>query len=265
MPNTYTPFQPTLSKQSRQHLGLSLSITAPKPPLHSAVQAYLQISATRPTPYPVIPDGGQALFFSPQSVTFGGAYTHAYKVPILQPGDYFGIWFRPGGLRKLFKLDLSEITNCMVDEQFLSQLNLTTLRDDIYDCNSFEERAHLCNKALYKHLFGNSDRFDYTLSLVYNQYGNIRASAISKQSGWSERQLNRLFTRHTGLSTKAFTNIIRLQHAGRMIIAAPHDSLGIAHSLGYFDQSHLIKSFQQHLFTSPQGFAQRCMSDFYNP
>jgi len=61
--------------------------------LKGLVHSYLQISTAEPTPYPVIPDGTQAIFLSPQGSKIGGAQSRARDIQILQPGDYFGIRF----------------------------------------------------------------------------------------------------------------------------------------------------------------------------
>jgi AraC-like DNA-binding protein len=265
MENPYQPFQPTLTKSGLNTFGLSLKSTAACISLREIVHSYLQIEATMPTLYPIIPDGTQAIFISPNGSLLSGPRLQACDLQILDAGEYFGIWFYPGGLRHFVNLDVSEIKDQFVDDSCLSWSGFDDLYKRIYQNNNFRDRAAVCEQWLLSNLNKLPiNQFDHALSLIYQSFGNIRISGLTKLVGWSDRHLNRLFHRNTGLSTKEFAQTIRIQHACKQMYSVQASSSNTHHDLGYFDQSHLINNWNKFLLSSPSTFWERFKSDFYN-
>jgi AraC-like DNA-binding protein len=265
MENPYQPFQPTLTQSGLNAFGLSQKSTAACISLRGIVHSYLQIEATMPTLYPIIPDGTQAIFISPNGSLLSGPRLQAYDLQILNAGEYFGIWFYPGGLRHFVNLDVSEIKDKFVDDSCLSWHGFGDLYKRIYQNNNFRDRANVCEQWLLSNLNKLPiNQFDHALSLIYQSFGNIRISGLSKLVGWSDRHLNRLFHRNTGLSTKEFALTIRIQHACKQMYSVQASSSNTHHDFGYFDQSHLIKNWNKFLLSSPSTFGERFKSDFYN-
>lgn len=265
MSKLYSSFQPTLTEAGLKHFDLSLQSSLACKILRGIVHSYLQVSTAKPTPYPIIPDGTQAIFISPQGSKIGGAQSRACDIQILQPGEYFGIRFYPGALRFFFDLNLFEITDQFVDKQYFPCRDFGELHNNIYRCQDFYTRAHICEQWLLRHFKPRSaTRFDQALSLIYQAFGNIKVSQLATRVGWSSRHLNRLFRCHTGLSTKTFTQTIRIQQVCKQLYVTPGDSLKTALELGFFDQPHLIKDFKKRLLSNPGVFFDRFKSDFYN-
>ena len=262
----FDSFQPTISKAGLARFSLSLECALPCKPLSRVVHSYLQINASKPTPYPVMPDGTQSIFISPYGAMLGGAQSQVREIPILEPGKYFGIRFYPGVLRFFFDLDLSEITDQLVDDRFLPCRYFAEIHNEIYRHQHFNERARVCEKWLLKHYTPlTSTPFDQALSLIHQAFGNTTVNHLASRVGLSNRHLNRLFKQHTGLSPKIFSHIIRSQHAYRWLYEKPDESLEIAMALGFFDQSHFYKSMRQSLLSNPRLFFEQFKSDFYNP
>lgn len=262
----YRPFQPLLTKSGLQRFELSLQYARPNQILSGAVHSYLQVNTAKPTPYPVIPDGTQAIFISPDGVKLGGAQSRLHIIPILQAGDYFGIRFYPGALRYFFNLDISEVTNQLVDSRYIPCRKFAELNNKIYSRPSFRERALVCEQWLLGHFKPSAETsFDQALSLIYQSFGDIRIHQLAAAVGWSSRHLNRIFRYHTGLNTKTFAQAIRVQQLCKNLHKKPGDSLNTAHELGFFDQAHMIKDARKHLLSNPGEFINGFMSDFYNP
>lgn len=265
MNNLYRPFQPVLTEVGLKRFGLSLEHSPACETLRNIVHSYLQISTVKQTPYPVIPDGTQAVFISSRGSLIGGAQSHACDIPLLQPGDYFGIWFYPGALRHFFDLNFSEITDQYVDHQYFPCRKFAQLHNYIYQHQNFQQRAQVCEQWLLQQLNpGLATPFDEALSLIYQSLGNVKISELATRTGWSSRHLNRSFRCHTGLSTKQFSQTIRIQHAGKQLYITPNDTLRTAADLGFYDQAHLLNDYRRRLLTNPSNFFNRFMSDFYN-
>lgn len=257
----FQPFQPTLTRSGLKRFGLSVQWALPSRALASIVHLYLQITATEPAPYIVIPDGTQALYISSDSSRVGGTFSRTFEVPILQPGEYFGIWFRPGALRRLFDIDASEIRNQIVDHKYLPCREFWPLHQRLYELGGFSERIHTCERWL---LMRDPPRqptpIDHALSLIYELRGDLKITQLERALGLSGRHINRLFQIHTGLSTKAFAQVVRVQHACRDLYDDPHGSTETALRAGFFDQSHLLRDFRRHLGTTPKEFFERFRS-----
>jgi len=245
--------------------GLTMEKMVPCDALTGKVHSYLQIKAERLTPYPVMPDGTQAIYISSQGIMIGGAQLEVQDVQLLGPGEYFGIWFYPGTLRYFFDLNLSEITGQFVDEQYLQCRHFSRLHIDIYRHKVFSERAKICEKWLLNRYSPKpATSFDNALHLIYQSFGGEKISQLANQVGWSSRHLNRQFLQHTGLSTKSFSQIVRVQNVARQLYLKKNKPLNAGLELGYYDQPHLIKEFKKHLMSTPGTFINRFMSDLYN-
>jgi len=265
MNELFNSFQPTITNSGLSHFGLSLKSSAPCLVLQGVVHSYLQINAKKATPYTVIPDGTQSIFISRSGSMIGGSQNKTRDIQILAAGEYFGIRFYSGALRHFFNLDLSEITDQFVGSEYLPCKFFAGLSQRIYQQDYFEQRVGVCDEWLLPNYQPQQiNRFDQALSLIYHSSGNIKVNNLAKGVAWSSRHLNRLFQINTGLSTQRFIKIIRLQNLAKKLYMDPKHSLDIALSLGYFDQSHLIKDTKKHLLSTPTDFVKTFMSDFYN-
>jgi AraC-like DNA-binding protein len=261
MKNIYRPFQTTLTKEGLRKFGLKLEYAEPGNTLKGIVRSYLQISCEYPTPYPVMPDGTQAIYMSPLGSMIGGALTETKDIHLFWPGEYFGIWFSPAGLRHFLKLNVSEITGQLVDSKYFGCRRFTRLHEQIYGCKNFSQRVELCRIWLMENYSKKPiPQFDNALSLIYLSSGNDRIESIADRVGWSSRHLNRIFLQHTGLSTKAFSSIVRAQNVCKQLYCQATDREKESVEFGYYDQAHLIKSFKKYFKSTPSKF----MSDFYN-
>lgn len=261
----YQPFQPLLSYSGLQNFELSLLQSPADSRLQGVVHSYLQITTAKATPYPVLPDGTQAVFISPDGTRISGAQSQTLNIQILHPGEYFGIRFYPGALRHFFKLNLSEITDQLVDSRYFSDKIFSQLHKVIYLSQDFKQRAAVCDGWLQK-LYNPQPLsvFDHALKLIYQSYGNLKVSQLAATIGLSSRHLNRLFQQYIGLSTKTFILTIRIQTACKKLSTTPKQTLQTAFELGYFDQAHLLNDYKKRLLLTPNSLFEKFMSDFYN-
>ncbi len=98
---------------------------------------------------------------------------------------------------------------------------------------------------------------------IFASAGGISPRALSAETFYSEKQLQRLFKQHVGTGMKTFSRIVRMQHAMRLLERADGSIASIAAAAGYFDQPHLIHDFQLLCGISPQAYLEK-KSIFYN-
>lgn len=233
--------------------------------LEGAVYSYLQIKAERKTPYPVMPDGTQAVYISSNGSMIGGTQLEAIDVQLLEPGEYFGIWFYPGALRHFFKINLSEITGKFTDSKYFECSRFSQLHNELYTLKGFSKRADFYEHWLLRRYARNdSPNLERALSLIYQSAGRERVESIASKVGWSSRHLNRQFLQHVGVSIKAFSQIVRAQQVCKQVFVLPLGLKCKSFDPGYYDQPHLINDFNKHFKLPPGELFSRFMSDSYN-
>ncbi|MGH9662021.1 MAG: helix-turn-helix domain-containing protein, partial [Bryobacteraceae bacterium] len=84
---------------------------------------------------------------------------------------------------------------------------------------------------------------------------------LARETGMSERQLERAFADRVGISPKLLARIDRFQRALRAVEEAGVSGAAVAADLGYYDQAHLIRDFREFTGSTPSRLE---MSDFYN-
>lgn len=81
--------------------------------------------------------------------------------------------------------------------------------------------------------------------------GNAPIKNLAKQMGLSERTFERRFINHIGTSPKKYSRVIRLRSALLQRKSA-NTWADVAYAVGYYDQSHMIREFQELYGISPE-------------
>lgn len=86
------------------------------------------------------------------------------------------------------------------------------------------------------------------VELIHSQYGVTRVAELAQTIGCSERYLNRIFQERVGVSTKLYSEMVQLQASLNGILTThPKSLLSIAVTYGYFDQTHMNRSYRKFL------------------
>jgi AraC-like DNA-binding protein len=75
--------------------------------------------------------------------------------------------------------------------------------------------------------------------------GRVRVGGLADEIGWSRKRLSARFRSQLGVSPKRGAQLVRFDHAARLLATGRH-AAGVAADSGYVDQSHLhreVKSF----------------------
>lgn len=83
--------------------------------------------------------------------------------------------------------------------------------------------------------------------------GRARVYDLCAYTAVSEKQLERLFHHHMGISPKAFSSLARYQLLWQdMILSPAFHILDAVEKFGYTDQSHLLKDFKRRHLMPPR-------------
>ncbi|MCL2493001.1 MAG: helix-turn-helix domain-containing protein [Clostridiales bacterium] len=117
------------------------------------------------------------------------------------------------------------------------------------ECVTFDERVSFCEKKISSLLMTRDEvplLVRFAVTAIINNEGNLKISRLADQSGYSVRYIEKQFNEYIGLEPKKLCEIVRFQNALTHLIARHGDKLSdIAWDAGYYDLSHMNKSYRQ--------------------
>jgi len=88
--------------------------------------------------------------------------------------------------------------------------------------------------------------------------GTMSVNQIAMAAHSTVRTLERKFKQSSGYTVKDVSGLMRFEQVRNHLLLDPDSNLaGLAHELGYTDQSHLSKDFKRYSGTSPAAFARK--------
>ena len=102
-----------------------------------------------------------------------------------------------------------------------------------------------------------------------NSNGKITVNQIASEAHTTVRTLERNFKQSSGHTVKDVSGLMRFEQVRNHLWLYPNTNLaGLAHELGYTDQSHLSREFKRYSGITPSAFARKgkkekqALSDF---
>lgn len=166
----------------------------------------------------------------------------------------FGIRFYPWSAVLFAAEDMSRCKNgCFAADEYFGG-NIPRLGERIVQCNTIYERARAAEMILMDML--TESRTDSALLNgmyhIISTDGRAKIADICGYACVSERTLERLFLRGTGVSPKTMSSLMRYQLLWRDILSEHGGNmLDLAEKYGYTDQSHLLRDFKRRHLMSP--------------
>ncbi|OXM16849.1 AraC family transcriptional regulator [Paenibacillus herberti] len=85
-----------------------------------------------------------------------------------------------------------------------------------------------------------------TLQLLHSQFAlSLSTSTLAAKAGLGERQFQRLFAKHTGMSPIAYLQTLRVQEACRLLRETDWKLTAISSAVGYQDPAHFTALFKR--------------------
>ena len=213
--------------------------------------------------FKAVPDGSTDLVFGigekDVKVFIGGTVLRAKDWEFDDGRYYFGARFLPG--RSILPKDLSiqEVVNAdlEIDQNEYGE----GLTEQIAEAEDVGQRAQILMKYLSEQPNGKKRDGahvleEYMRQRIYATKGNITIQMLSRETGYSECYIRRIFKQIHGISPKEFERFIRFQAFLNEITATPEeaDSEETALNCGYYDQSHMLKDFRVFAGTTPEKY-----------
>jgi AraC-like DNA-binding protein len=193
-----------------------------------------------------------------------GAYWKGFVSDTEEEAFIMGIHFKPGGAFPFLGLPAGELADMHVDLETLWGASAVRLRERLCEASTAAERFQLLDEALIDHLFRPLEHH-YAVLTALDSFGrqtNAMVRDIAKDVGLSERRFIQVFKSEVGATPKLFSRVQRFQNARAIIHrhVEAADWAGIAIECGYFDQSHMIRDFQEFSGVSPAAYLRQYRS-----
>ena len=125
------------------------------------------------------------------------------------------------------------------------------------NCNKssvFSERILAFSKVMRPQYLDRKEAhylLNYCADKIYDRNGNIKVSDLSKETGFSERYIGKIFDQWVGISPKLYAEIMRFQFSLEQLERheiKPHGILlDVALDSGFFDHAHMNRCYQRFL------------------
>ena len=177
----------------------------------------------------------------------------------------FIVEFQPAGYYAFSGMAQNELTDRVIDFDMINPtLNrlLTQkieMASDIYMIIAEMDRLFLAHLKIAFY----SNEFSLANKMIIDSGGRVSVKGLSQNIHFSERHLGRIFNEYMGVNTKAFSRLVRVNKAIRLLRSA-HCSITQAYlQTGYYDMPHFIHDFKSICGITPQAYLDN-LSDFYS-
>ncbi len=194
----------------------------------------------------------------PRAMVFG----QITKPYFIQPTGYvntFAVRFYPYGFANFIKKPISELADKETPLTALFDKELAKdLEHQITAASSTEERVAIIERFLLGQLADQSvidNIVKSTIDVLSESKGSASINAILKDDLSVRRQLERKFSKQTGLSPKQLGKIIRMQSALKMMLNGQVETLTqVAYESEYYDQAHFTRDFKEFTGVNPKQY-----------
>ena len=236
----------------------------PHPQLRSYIDAYWTVRIDGQEYHPpvtdrILPDGcvdiilnlGTAvpvvsshIILQSDAVYLVGAMTR-FSLTRLHAGAWLlGIRFKPGCFNAFYHFSLQSLTDRV-------QLFDPAFKVD-HDAFSGSDFVQTLDHCLMQRISGVEHTLLPVIADIYDLKGQVSVDRIAKKHFIENRRLERSFKQHTGLTPKAFANLVRFRFALQRIKQRHESSLlEIAFDMGYYDHAHLANEIRKYTGLTP--------------
>jgi AraC-like DNA-binding protein len=182
---------------------------------------------------------------------FVGQITRPMLVRPGGPAKVLGVRFRPHGASRVLRLPMNELTELAVP---LRELSAKLHRElaPLPDLGTTPQQLAHVNRTLQLFVERGSAKHgavenDLLVACAVNHLmlnGETDIAALAVTLGLSSRQFQRRFKTKVGIAPKLFSRIQRFQRVFHALDFSSQDWVNVAVESGYYDQSHLIRDFQ---------------------
>ena len=184
----------------------------------------------------------------PSSFIYGQPETFQNIVSVGKIGMLIVV-FHPFGSSALLRTPGAELKNQILDLENFYPAEAKIISDQILSTNKVMVRIDIIEKFLIRKLNIQNSSLNLAsaaIQLINHNNGNLTVNELTSFFKISERQLQRTFIEHIGISPKRYSGITRIQHFLKLLRtnSSQHSLTGLVYDCGFYDQAHLIREMK---------------------
>jgi len=189
-----------------------------------------------------------------------GQISNFQDLTLTEQTSFIIVVFQPDGLYKLLGMSARELKEQIVSTQDVFGQPAKKLYDSLLHLQQLTEKVNALNTFFYELAIQRKSPNHTLLSTVlqhiaYNK-GLMTVEQLVHYSGYTERHVERIFAEQVGVSPKKFGSIVQLHSFLKLLRYKTNETslTAISHQSGYFDQSHLIRTFKKYTGITPSEY-----------
>ena len=192
----------------------------------------------------------------PQSFLYG-QISHFKDLCLIERISFIIVVFQPDGLYKLLGVPAHELKDQIIGLQDIFGQSAERLYDQLMYRNHPTVKLNALNTFFYTLAIQNKSlgqtSFSNVLKYITDHNGLLSVEELLKHSSHTERHMERIFAEQVGMSPKKFVSIVQLHFFLKLLRNKADDTTltTISYESGYFDQSHLIRTFKKYTGFTP--------------
>lgn len=156
-----------------------------------------------------------------------------------------GVTFHPHVLKPMFGFDADECTNEVTDLNLIAP----AVSDTLAGADTPKQHVEALSSSitqLIRQRYSENTAIRYSVSTIVTSQGAVPLHKLHASLQLSERQFERRFKQHVGISPKLFSRIARFQSALQHIRSKSFQTLtDVTFGRDYADQPHFIREFRE--------------------
>lgn len=168
---------------------------------------------------------------------------------------WFGIRFKPEVFVQLFRQPMREMENVTLDAYGVLGKRIADLTGQITETHDVHTHIALAEAFVARELsrrLPEDTYFTHAIRLIRKFGGQVSTEELSKKVFVSERQLQRVFREHFGVTPKTYGRLMRFNQAASLLKNATKVNWSeVTYTCGYADQAHFIRDFREFAGAKP--------------
>lgn len=204
-----------------------------------------------------LPDPNFHLLISQGTATLLGPVSKSYSFRMQGKGQIIGVKFALGALAERLDFKPADFIDKRLEVEQVFNLDISRMLSELSAANSDQQRVAIlqsCFKPFAITPSVQGARVRQLVSLIKQQSDITRVELLSERSNLSVQTIQRCFRQYLGINPKWLIRKYRLHQALQLLEQHSVEIADLVESLGYTDQSHLIRDFKEFLGLTPTAY-----------